>query len=290
MPGAGDAAGKNTQVGRSMDADALAWTALLARWLDYARAAKSLPTDASGARWRGAVEHVITLQALRMALGDLTRVAEPGRPVARDLAAIQIRGAAAGLNALWQGEPLPHSLRELVHDAECALQSASPGAFTELVWLGEGELVMPALDEPGGPDTPGGTLLLMAPGTIALPGEPVAIFAHRAAPSIALPAALGTAPASRPTGRGALRTERDARIEARSAGELAQLYRTFDAAGRWSGSFRRRVHDEVPDAMPMLVPIWAQGERVGRFELPAAEWTAMQRAAGIGMPRVTRKP
>lgn len=252
-----------------MDADALAWTALLARWLDYARAAKSLPGDASGSRWRGAVEHVITLQALRMALGDFARVPAPNQPVARDLAAMQIRAAVAGLNALWRDEPLPDSLRELVRDAEGALQSVSAGAFTELVWLGEGELVVPAIGEPGGPDTPGGTLLLMAPGTIALPGEPVAIFAHRPMPSFA-----AGAPG----------------VAARAASELAQLYRTFDDVGKWTGSFRRRVDEEVADAMPMLVPIWAQGERVGRFELPAAEWTAMQRAAGIRMPRESRKP
>ncbi|MBL9141069.1 MAG: hypothetical protein JNK53_04320 [Phycisphaerae bacterium] len=243
--------------GRAIDSDALAWTALLSHWTEYARAAMALPKDASGQRWRAAVPHVITLQALGYALDELARVPAEDRSLARDRAALAIRAAAQSLCELWGGEPLPDSLLTLVETTERSWRSSGLLALTELFWPGPEDLVMPSLPEPGGVDTPGGTLLAMAPGTVVLAGEPVAIFADRPAPQV----------------DGAVR---------RPVAELTQLFRTFDAAGRWTGTVRVPVDAEAPHGVPLLVPIWVRGERM-HFEHPAPEaWTATQRAAGIG--------
>lgn len=245
---------------RTLDADSLAWTALVAHWTGVAQAACVLPRDAEGDRWRAAVPHVIELQALAFALHDVQRVAAEERAFARDRAAVRIRAAAGALDALWRGEPMPDALLALMADAQRALRAAAHPGLVELVWRGPGAFVVPAADESGGPETPGGTLLMMAPGTIALPGDPVAIVAERPLPRFA-----GVE-----------------RIDPCEVPEMRQLYRTFDATGRWSGSFRQALDDELPAGMPMLVPLWVQGERVGHFTLNAAEWTALQRAAGIG--------
>jgi hypothetical protein len=249
-----------TDATRTLDADALAWSALVAHWTRVAQAALALPRDAAGDRWRAAVPHVIELQALAFALRDMARVAPEARDHARDRAAVQIRGAAGALVALWGGEPMPDALLDLMADAQRAWRASACPGLAEVVWPGPDELIVPAAAEPDGPETPGGTLLLMAPGTIALPGDPVAIVAERAAP----------------------RFEGVAGLEVRAVEEIRQLYRVFDARGRWTGAFRRALEDELPAGMPVLVPIWVHGERVGRFTMEPEEWTALQRAAGVG--------
>jgi len=195
-------------------------------------------------------------QALTFALRDIARVREADRAVARDRAAVQIREAAAALDALWRGEPMPEDLLERIEQAERAWRASAYPGLLELVWPGPGELVMPELVGEGGADRPGGTLLALAPGTVVLPGEPVALVAERPMPEIP-----GT--------------------EARLATELSQLYRTFDEEGRWTGSFRHPVDDELPAGMPMLLPLWVQGEPLARPMHSASEWLRMQRAAGI---------
>lgn len=242
--------------GRSLDADSLAWVALLAHWMEVARAARAPVAGEEGARWRAAVTHMIVLQALTFALRDIARVREADRAVARDRAAVQIREAAAALDALWRGEPMPEDLLELIEQAERAWRASAYPGLLELVWPGPGELVMPELVGEGGADRPGGTLLALAPGTVVLPGEPVALVAERPMPEIP-----GT--------------------EVRPATELSQLYRTFDEEGRWTGSFRHPVDDDLPAGMPMLLPLWVQGESLARPMHSASEWLRMQRAAGI---------
>ncbi len=231
----------------------MAWSALLARWVEYAQAAKALPQVGDGARWREAVPQVITLQSVTMALGDIARVHPEERALARDRAELLIAQACQELDRAWRGEPMPEELLALAQQARRALTAAAYPGLTEFVYQGAGEMVMPAIDIAA----EGGTLLAMAPGTIALPGEVVALVAERAMPVIPW-------------------------CRSGAAQELRQLYRAFDERGRWNGSFERAMEEELPAGMPMLLPFWLRGERIARVLHAPQEWLAMQRAAGIG--------
>lgn len=235
-----------------LEPDGLAWTALLARWVEFAQAAKALPAEGEGARWRAAVPQVITLQAVAMALGEMARVPPEERALARDRAELLISGAVGALDRLWRGEPMPEPLLELAAQARAALEASAYPGLMALVCEGPGELVVPEY----GWSQPGGTLLAMAPGTVALAGEVVALWSERPAPEI---------PGCR----------------REPAARLRQLYRTFDDAGRWTGSFERPLEEELAAGMPMLLPFWLQGEAVAHPLHPAPQWLAMQRAAGI---------
>lgn len=244
--------------GTFVHADALTWTALLAKWMEYAQAAKALPKGAEGARWRGAVPHVITLQAVTLALRDIEHVQEEDRAVARDRSAVMIAESQRAVGELWQEEGLPQALCELIADARDALAVAGMPGLKELVWPGPGEFVMPPLEGSGAPDVPGGTLFVMAPGTIAFPGECVALVAGRAVPEVS-----GTMQ--------------------RSASRLHQLYRVVDEDGRFVETRSAPLDETVESALLLLMPVWIRGQRVGSFLLDADDWLRVQRAAGIGL-------
>jgi len=91
----------------SLRPEALTWTALLGRWIEYAQASIALPDDADGRRWRAAVPHVINLQAVTFALGELGGLPREERALGRDKAAIIIREATQELESIWGEAPLP---------------------------------------------------------------------------------------------------------------------------------------------------------------------------------------
>ena len=68
--------------------EALSWTALLTRWIDFARASVAIPESSEGPRWRESVAPVVNLQAVTFALADLDELAEVDRPFALDRAAV----------------------------------------------------------------------------------------------------------------------------------------------------------------------------------------------------------
>ena len=101
--------------------EALTWTALLAQWMDFARASVALPADADGDAWRAAVPSIITLQAVTFALADVARLPVDERPLGRDRAEILINESARTLEQAWSDATRPESVREIESDARAAL-------------------------------------------------------------------------------------------------------------------------------------------------------------------------
>lgn len=104
--------------------DTLTWSALLARWTDFARAAVALPDTGEPGRWKRAVPDVIALQAVYHALGETGSLPAGERALGLDRAEVLIKKHAARLGELWVGAPMPGLLAELVADARAALKQA----------------------------------------------------------------------------------------------------------------------------------------------------------------------
>lgn len=101
----------------------LTWTALLGRWIEFAKASVAIPKDADGENWRKSVPAVINLQAVTFALAELGELAVEDRPVALDRAEVLIDDNTGKLAAIW-GTGLPESLLEINADAQKALTMA----------------------------------------------------------------------------------------------------------------------------------------------------------------------
>lgn len=101
----------------------LDWAALLARWMEFARASVALPDDAQGRRWRASISSIITLQAVTLALGELERLENEERAVAIDRASLLIERESQALDAAWDGTP-SDEVEQLIEDADSALNHA----------------------------------------------------------------------------------------------------------------------------------------------------------------------
>ncbi|MCA9290317.1 MAG: hypothetical protein KDA25_04255 [Phycisphaerales bacterium] len=227
--------------------DSLAWPALLAHWMDVARASLALPDDDAGDRWRASVTPLITLQAVTFALGDLARVPPDGRPFARDQADVLVSGAASRLDAAWRGATMPESLLEIAADARLALLAALYAGTVELVWPGPEPMEMPAIEVAASQ----GTVAVMMPGTRVMAGEPVAWFNEH--PAVDIPGCLASETAM-----------------------PRQVYRQIDADGRVTGDVVAPVEGELPPGLPLLVPLVRDGVPIGTFPMSASEWRAIQ--------------
>jgi hypothetical protein len=237
--------------------EALTWTALLGKWMDFAKASLALPDDAEGDRWRASVTAVINLQAVTFALADLAQLPQGQRPFGRDRAEVMIRDNAGQLEQIWRGEPMPDELLEIGHDAHRALERSIFAGATELIWAGDEPLVMPAVPVDG----EDGTLAVMQPGTIVMPGEPVAWWVER---------------------DGALIIEALDGCAQREPLVPHQVYRQIDESGHITGDLVAPMDAELPAGMPLLVPLYERGRRIGHFTVDAETWLEQQRAAMTG--------
>ena len=104
----------------SIDPRALSWTALLGKWIDFAKASVALPDDAEGRNWRESVVPIINLQAVTFALAEIGDLLPEDRPVALDRAEVMIDENRGQLETTW-GDGLPGSLSEIMSDAGHAL-------------------------------------------------------------------------------------------------------------------------------------------------------------------------
>jgi hypothetical protein len=238
----------------------IAWIALVARWVEVARASRAIP--ASDARLRDSIAPLIAIEANTAALGELAGVPEHERAHARDLAEISIRKAAEELDHLWRGEEWPDECSAACAAAERALRHAIYAGLEELVVTGEGALELDTLDaaalgfDEDDPATHRGTLAAMPPGSIAMPGEPIAWWCGRPAPAFTHP-----------------------RVLRRAAAAPLQIYRELDERGRFVADHLASIEDDVTAGLPMLTPLLLDGTRIGRFLQPRDAWLAMQRAA-----------
>ena len=107
-----------------MDSRNLTWAALLGRWVELAQAAVALPDDAEGRAWRSAVPHVITLQAVTMALGEVDDLPADERALGIDRARILVERARAGLDEWFEADDVHPMVAELLGDAEAAVAKA----------------------------------------------------------------------------------------------------------------------------------------------------------------------
>ncbi|MEO0515123.1 MAG: hypothetical protein AAF086_07500 [Planctomycetota bacterium] len=102
--------------------DRLTWPVLLGRWVDFAKSAVVLPTNAAGRRMRGAVPDIINLQAVWFSLEHLDELDADQRALGLDKAQVLIEKHAGALRAAWADELMPGELVELIDDAKTALQ------------------------------------------------------------------------------------------------------------------------------------------------------------------------
>jgi hypothetical protein len=248
----------------------IAWVALVARWVEVARASRAIP--AADARLRGSIAPLIAIEANTAALCELARVPDGERAHARDLAEISIRDAASELDRLWRGEEWPDELHHACAAAERALRHAVYAGLEEYVVAGDEPLEVPewslapelawtrAEDAAADPSALRGTLAAMQPGTIAMPGEPVAWWCGRDAPSCPDPQIA-------------------ARLVRRMAAEPLQVYRALDERGHFIADHVASIEDDVAAGLPLLTPLLLDGHRIGRFLQPRDSWLVMQRAA-----------
>lgn len=241
----------------------LAWTALVARWVEVARASRAIPPEL--AQLRDSIPHLIAIEATTAALGELARVPEIDRPHARAVAEVAIRRAAAELDRLWRGEEWPNEFTEACEAAERALERAAYAGLSALVVAGDAAVEVPRLElgfDRDDPATHRGSLAAMPPGSIAMPGEPVCWWVGREAPTV--PADDGDAAT---------------RLELVRSAEALQVYRGLDERGRFTEDTLAPITEEVVAGLPMLVPLLLDGTPIGHFIRGESEWLAMQRAA-----------
>jgi hypothetical protein len=241
----------------------LAWTALVARWVEVARASRAIPPAL--AQLRDSIPHLIAIESTTAALGELGRVPEIDRPHARAVAEVTIRRAAAELDRLWRGEEWPDEIFAACEAAERALASAAYAGLSAIFVSASNAIVVPEFNlgyDPNDASTHTGTLAAMPPGSIAMPGEPICWWSGRSAPDVAQ------------LGSDNFRVERNV--------APCQVYRGLDERGRFTDDVVAPITGELLPGLPMLVPLLLDGVRIGCFLRPAADWHAMQHAAMDG--------
>jgi hypothetical protein len=231
-----------------------AWTALLAQASQLAAASRAWPRDAEGDRLRASVTPLVQLQAVGIAMGQLDRLPVTSRAYARDQAEVLVQRSCEALRHAWHGEPMPTWMLDLMASARESITVSLYAGLRGLRWNGAQPMVVPAWKQ----DLTAalGTVAVMEPGTIALPGECIAWWTERGDLSCA-----------------------GCQVEPMSA--PVQVYRRFDESGRYAGGAEVPLHEPLPAGMPMLVPLFLAGQPVGVLEREAQAWLAMQIAAGV---------
>lgn len=239
---------------------AITWTSLLAHWTTIVQASTVLPSNAEGDRWRSAVPHVITLQAVTHALADLDRAIDQAeRAVGQDKAEMLIRDSAAKCHALWRGEALPSEVEAMIDDARAALS---------VTWLSgtEWRLAPKSRDSAANSfDHPSdlisallsldfdGDLFVPAPGIVFMTGSPVAFVRGR----------HGGEPAPRIQATVSKYLAQNQRVEAARQPCFRQVYRQFDfGTGRVARDLVVHETSELAAGQPLLVPAVSQGREM----------------------------
>ncbi len=251
----------------------IAWIALVARWTQLASVTRGRLGDdqLATAPLRDSVAPLIAIEATTAALGELARVPSAQRAQARDMAEFTIDDATNTLDALWGDQAFPQEIDDALEAAHRALWRALYCELEELVVTGEGAFEVPDLLLGFQEDLAAshhGTLAAMAPGSLAFPGEPIAWWCERNAPSFTSP-----------------------RLTRRAAGGPTQVLRFVDASSRFVADrviALDALAEPLPiDALPMLTPLLLNGARIGVFLHARSEWSAMQHDAMQGRSALT---
>lgn len=238
--------------------DHTTWAALLAAWVDYARASVALPETGEGGRYREAVVPVITLHAIAHALEHAGELPAGERAAGLDRAAVQIRDAAAQLHAIWTGEPLPEPITETIADAEASLEAAGQ---TAVVWVVAGERLV--AEHPA--DLVAVLLAQGFEGDLYLPSPGVPLFGGAPAACVSDPGGATPGDDILAAVHGWLGDDADGPFD---AGPAMQVYRQIDfATGTVTRDVVRRLHAEPPPGQPLLMPAILAGEAM-RVPLP----------------------
>lgn len=216
------------------------WAALLARWLDLARAARALDGGLEDGPWQRASAPLITCQALTLALRDVPTLPVAERTLALDQATLLLRTTVADLDEAFDDQP--PAVSEAVHSAESALTGAHRAMVWTILWEGPDVLCMPDIDGIPARASDDGAVAMMLPGTLALPGEPVAWWTGREEPMLGRGiCGCRPVPLDRPL----------------------QVWRRFITAGDALEDVVCDIDDELAGgAMPLLVPRLAGGQRL----------------------------
>ena len=284
----------------------IAWIALVARWTELARASRAIP--AADTRLRDSIAHLIAIEATTAALGELAQVPERERPHARTIAEISIRRAATELDQLWRGEEWPSEFLDACEAAERALRLSIYAGLETLIVGGASPIEVPTVDlhldggaaletpvaDAGAHATPHarrGTLAVMPPGTIAMPGEPICWWCGREAPVVVMDEAEVVragcmAQTPRPLGsEGDSASAAPTLLHRRNLPPL-QVYRELDERGRFTKDTIAPITDDLLPGLPLLVPILLDGATIGRFLHTRNDWLTMQRAALAGRAEI----
>lgn len=103
---------------QTLNTRSLTWTAVLGRWVDFARSAVALPDDATGQAMKASVPDIIMLQAVWFALQDLSELPADQRALGIDRAAVLIERHRSAIERRWRRDAWPGTLSELVRDVE----------------------------------------------------------------------------------------------------------------------------------------------------------------------------
>jgi hypothetical protein len=253
----------------------LTWTALLAKWTEFAKAGVALPPDAEGDRWRESIAPIITLHAASLALDDLGCLEDPSEvATGLDRGEILIRDATHRLHDVWyatdagrEAETMPSEILKTIEDARRSLARANALGTEWVVAVDRLEVpdLSPILERLIGTGFTG-DVLGAEPGTLLIRGAPL-LFIRGGAADIS----IGSA-------------------EPRPAAEPRQVYRRVE-----DGDAPRVVDhvapllEALPPGRPLLFPIIEQGDIVHRPDpAQAPAWRAAQEDlfATHGEPRL----
>jgi len=103
----------------------VAWDVLLAKWVEFAKAASinAAAGDPAARATADAIPHIITLQGHIFALAEAHRLTAPERRIAAARARHAISKAASSLRTIHHTSPMPDGLLDLLTDARHAIDA-----------------------------------------------------------------------------------------------------------------------------------------------------------------------
>lgn len=252
----------------------MTWALLLAKWVEFAKAAAAIPEgSANGESWRASIEHVISLQAVACALGEAGLLDRDERALAVDRASVIITNSARALSAAWASTPMPEAVLELLDDARRARDTAAVLSLHIIVtearvsapdpWALGARLVETGFS---------GDLLAAPVDTVLFAGSPVAV---------AIPCPNGEHCAMMESCYASLASPESQPMPPR------QSYRVLDEdSGDATHDLVAAMLTDLPVGAPLLVPIISAG-RLTQVPSESADRARLERqAAAIAQRRI----